>query len=136
MSGNSITKGQKFDRYSSVQIGDNADDFVLDGRFTSPVNDNGPYGFGERALDRPRGDYDIYFEVNVLRDIPSDVATIDNANVIPWFGQPGNGVQNRWNFGTNPQTNTWYSFSDLEDMGYIEIRILESPNNQYDNLVE
>ncbi|MDF1697160.1 MAG: glycohydrolase toxin TNT-related protein [Saprospiraceae bacterium] len=125
-----LIKGLRFDRYGSVlKIDSTMTPYepILTGTFTSPIENGRPYSFGQRALNKPENTYDLYFEIEVLKDLPF---TSLDATVIPWFNQVGNGKQAMWNI---PKAASGYpmTWNDLVDLDYIIIRIKKSPNGSY-----
>ncbi|WP_313091320.1 glycohydrolase toxin TNT-related protein [Chryseobacterium flavum] len=90
-----LQAGQKFDRYSgAVGNYDGTGVPTLGGSFTSPIINGYVYTFTERALNQPENKYDFYYEIDVLNNLlPFKSQTAD---IIPWFGQAGNGKQTMW----------------------------------------
>lgn len=129
-----IKKGQKFDRYGGAFGNTPNGNPNLGGSFTSPVNNNKPYNFGQRALDKTRDKFDFYYEIEVLKDLSF---TSQNADVIPWFGYIGGGKQALWNIPKNPNSADGHSYtlSELAEMGLIKITIKDSPNGKYSELI-
>ncbi|RZS92436.1 EndoU domain-containing protein [Aquimarina brevivitae] len=128
----SLSKGMKFDRYTDDSAGFENDIPIFRSGFTSPLkNDGTPYEFAQRALDRPKSDYDFYYEIEVLKDLPFEG---ELADVIPWFGLVGNGKQTSWDI---PVESSGYpkTFSQLAEEGYIKITIKDSPSGKYSSLV-
>ncbi|WP_158612037.1 glycohydrolase toxin TNT-related protein [Paenimyroides tangerinum] len=129
-----LTKGMKFDRYCSSIGYSEKGNLNLNGNFTSPIENGTPFSFSQRALVKLRNEYDVYYEIEVLKDLPF---TAQNADVIPWFGQLGKGKQSMWNIPKNPNSPKDYSYTltELAEMGYIKITIKESPNGKFKSLV-
>ncbi|WP_109097454.1 fibronectin type III domain-containing protein [Aquimarina sp. AU58] len=129
-----IKKGQKFDRYGGAFGNTPNGNPNLGGSFTSPVNNNKPYNFGQRALDKTRDKFDFYYEIEVLKDLSF---TSQNADVIPWFSYIGGGKQALWDIPKNPNSADGHSYtlSELAEMGLIKITIKDSPNGKYSELI-
>lgn len=125
----SITAGQKFDRYGG-SFGEANGNPVLGGSFTSPVNNNTPYGFGQRALNGAENTYDFHYEIEVLQDLPFKA---QNADVIPWFGQAGGGKQSMWKIPIDDATGYPKTWNKLAEEGYIKITIKNSPSGNFSN---
>lgn len=136
-----IKKGMKFDRYGSPVLDDNKVPLfdknglpVLGGTYTSPVPMEGPYNFEARALKGVESDYTFYYEIEVLQDLPFGGETAD---VIPWHGHAGGGVQTNWHIPANPNSPKGYPYTwnDLAKMGYIKVTIKSTPINDYQKLI-
>lgn len=122
-----IRKGQVFDRYQSyynpsVNTGGYPQ---LTGSFFSPVIDGKSFPYGMRALRNPENTAALYYKVEVLKDLTFGGLS---ATVIPWFGQPGQGLQTSWNIPSGQ------NLTNLAINGDIRITIVSSPNGQYTNL--
>ena len=126
-----ITAGQKFDRYSG-SFGEANGNPVLGGSFTSPVNNNTPYSFGQRALNGAENTYDFHYEIEVLQDLPFKS---QNADVIPWFGQAGGGKQSMWKIPIDDATGYPKTWNKLAEEGYIKIIIKDSPSGNFSNFI-
>lgn len=129
-----IKKGQKFDRYGAAFGNTPNGNPNLGGSFTSPLDNATPYEFGQRALNKSKGEYDFYYEIEALQDLPF---TAQNSDVIPWFGQIGKGKQSMWNIPKNPNSTEGFSYtlSELAEMGLIKITIKASPSGKYSNFI-
>ncbi len=127
----SIKAGQKYDRYSGSFGIDKNGNPILGGSFTSPLNKGTPYQFSQRALNKPIGDYDFYYEIEVLKDLPFKA---QNADVIPWFGQKGGAKQSMWKLPIDETTGYPKTWNKLADEGYIKITIKESPSGKFSDL--
>ncbi|EZH71332.1 hypothetical protein ATO12_10800 [Aquimarina atlantica] len=127
-----IKAGQKFDRYSGSFGLDDKGNPILGGAFTSPLENGKPFKFGERALNKSKGEYDFYYEIEVLQDLPFKA---QNADVIPWFGQQGIGKQSLWDIPKDKITGFPETWNKLAEKGYIKIIIKDSPSGNYNNLV-
>lgn len=125
----SITVGQKFDRYGGA-FGEANGNPVLGGSFTSPINNNSPYSFGQRALNGVENTYDFHYEIEVLQDLPFKA---QNADVIPWFGQAGGGKQSMWKIPIDDATGYPKTWNKLAEEGYIKITIKDSPSGKFSN---
>lgn len=124
-----LTKGMKFDRYQEwFKLGDNGKP-ILGGSFTSPINGS-PYNYAQRALRVSENQNSLYYEIEILKDLPIKG---QSADVIPWFGQVGKGKQMMFKF--QPKGSSYTNFQNLIDEGYIKITIKSSPNGQYINWV-
>lgn len=130
----SLVKGQEYDRYSGAVAWSTDSVPQLGGQFTSPVIDDSPYSFGQRALNKPENDYDFYYEIEVMKELPFKA---QNADVIPWFGQPGLGKQTMWEIpvDTTGAGGYPYTWNQLAEMGYIKVTIKSSPSGKYDKYV-
>lgn len=126
--------GQKFDRYSGA-IGTYNGTGVptLGGSFTSPIINGYVYTFSQRALNQPESAYDFYYEIEVLNNSLPFKSQI--ADIIPWFGQVGGGVQNMWKIPIDATTGYQKTWNKLAQEGYIKITIKKSPSGKYNNLV-
>lgn len=125
-----IRAGQKFDRYGNSLGMDGNGKPILGGTFTSPVTNGTPYSFGQRALSGIESSYDLYYEIEVLEDLPF---TSQNADVIPWFGQEGNGVQSMWKIPIDESTGYAKTWNKLAEEGKIRITIKSSPSGNFSN---
>ncbi|WP_233194528.1 glycohydrolase toxin TNT-related protein [Aquimarina sp. I32.4] len=126
-----IKTGQKFDRYSGNFGIDTNGNPILGGSFTSPLNKGTPYKFGQRALNKSKGEYDFYYEIEVLQDLPFKA---QNADVIPWFGQIGGAKQSMWKMPMDEITGYPKTWNKLAEEGYIKITIKGSPSGNFSNL--
>ncbi|BDD12047.1 hypothetical protein FUAX_44790 (plasmid) [Fulvitalea axinellae] len=128
-----LLSGQEYDRYSNALSGwDGQGEPPLGGSFTSPVKNGQAYSFGQRALNKPEAGYDFYFVIEVLKDLPFKG---QSATVIPWFDQPGDGVQTMWKIPKDPNTGYPLTWNKMAELGYIKITIKKSPSGKYENLV-
>ncbi|VDH15449.1 TANFOR domain [Algoriella xinjiangensis] len=128
-----LKKGMKFDRYGDALRGwDEKGIPPLGGEFTSPIIDGKLFSFGERALNRAESGYNFYYEIEVIKEIPFNG---EAADVIPWFGQIGNGKQMRWKIPIDPLTNYPKTWNKLAEEGYIRIIIKDSPSGKYKSLI-
>lgn len=135
--GYNIRKGQrlipgKYDRYQKTLILDEqtlTDPFkpTFTGTFTSPL-DNGKLPYEARALEGSENSYHLYYEIEILEEL---TFTGDLADVIPWHGHIGEGVQMNFNFPTDWKYDTW---SKLLREDKIKITIKSSPSGKYDVL--
>jgi len=127
-----IKKGMKFDRYQVSDFGtDVKGNPILGGSYTSPVNGK-PYTFEARALENQESYYGLFYEIEVLKDLP--FTTMD-ADVIPWHGHIGGGKQNFWKIPIDPKTGYPKSWNKLAEEGYIRITIKKSPSGKYSSLI-
>jgi len=127
-----LIKGMKFDRYGDAIRGWNGNDLPpLGGEFTSPLNKSS-YDFGQRALNKTESQYDFYYEIEIIKDLPFKG---ESADVIPWFNQVGKGKQMRWKIPIDPATGYPKTWNKLAQEGYIKIIIKDSPSNKYKNIV-
>lgn len=135
--GYNIRKGQrlipaKYDRYQKTLIPREqslTDPFnpTFTGTYTSPL-DNGKLPYEARALEGLENSYDLYYEIEILEEL---TFTGDLADVIPWHGFKGEGVQMNFNFPTDWKYDTW---SKLLREDKIKITIKSSPSGKYDVL--
>lgn len=129
----SITAGQKFDRYSGAIGSYNGTGIPnLGGSFTSPIINGYVYTFTQRALNQEENKYDFYYEIDVLNNLLSFKS--QTADVIPWFGQAGNGKQTMWKISIDPATGFQKTWNKLAQEGYIKVTIKKSPSGKYNNL--
>jgi len=125
-------KPGKYDRYQKTLITDEqniteAFEPTFTGSFTSPLDDvKLPYE--KRALEGPENSYDLYYEIEVLEELPF---TGDLADIIPWHGYEGKGKQMKFNFPKEWDLETW---SRLQRDNKIKITIKSSPSGKYDIL--
>jgi hypothetical protein len=123
-----LKKGMKFDRYQEwFKLGENGKP-TFGGSFTSPINGN-PYSYTQRALRVTENSNPLYYEIEILKDLPIKG---QQADVIPWFGQGGGAKQMMFKFPKNGEIT---NFQQLIDKGYIKITIKKSPNGLYNNWV-
>lgn len=129
-----IQAGQKFDRYSGA-VGNYTGTGVptLGGNFTSPIINGYTYTFTQRALNQPEEKYDFYYEIDVLNNALSFKS--QTADIIPWFGQTGNGKQTMWKIPVDITTGYPKTWNKLAEEGYIKVTIKKSPSGKYNNLV-
>ncbi|WP_299123061.1 TNT domain-containing protein [uncultured Tenacibaculum sp.] len=117
-----LKKGDIFDRYQSwFSLGDNGLP-IFDGEFTAPVPTTGKYSFPERALRGEESSYKLYYEIEVLKDLPIKG---EESTIIPWFNHKGGGKQVLFKFD---KSGKYKSLKDLLDDGYIKITIKDIPN--------
>lgn len=88
----------------------------------APIKDT-PYSYAQRALRVTENKNALYYEIEILKDLPITGTTAD---VIPWFGQVGNGKQTLLKFDTK-----YKNLQSLIDDGYIKINVKSSPNKLY-----
>lgn len=121
-----LQSGQKFDRYSgAVGNYDGTGVPTLGGSFTSPIINGYVYTFTERALNQPENKYDFYYEIEVLNNLlPFKSQTAD---IIPWFGQAGNGKQTMWKIPVDITTGYQKTWNKLAEEGYIKVTIKKKP---------
>jgi hypothetical protein len=124
-----ITKGEVFDRYQTTLDTTQKvnGDPLLTGAFFSPVINGKSFSFGKRALPISKNEAALYYKIEVLKDLSFGG---QSATIIPWFGKPGNGIQEHWDIpldGKYPQ-----SLTKLAQKGDIRITIVDSPNGKYE----
>lgn len=123
-----LKKGMSFDRYgNAIEFIDETP--ILGGEFTSPII-NRKYTFAERALNKLEKEYDFYYEIEVIKDLPF---TGDISDVIPWFGQKGKQV--KWNIPINEESGYKKTWNELVKEGYIKVIIKDSPSGKFKNLI-
>lgn len=128
-----IKTGNKYDRYGSSFGVDDKGNPILGGSFTSPFKRNGTtYTFSQRALRDAENTYDLYFTIEVIKDLPF---TSQNADVIPWFNQPGLAKQAKWNIPIDDNSGFPKTWTTLAYEGYIIVTIVSSPSGKYPNFV-
>lgn len=127
-------KGQRFDRYGSTIGAYTSGVPNLGGSFTSPIIDGRSFTFAQRALNGPENSYDLYYTIEILQDLEFFCR---EADIIPWFNQPGMGIQENWVLPKDPNSPQGYSytFTQLAQMGFIRIVIVSSPSGKYPQLV-
>lgn len=101
----------------------------LGGNFTSPVYNNVSYTFTQRALNQPQENYDFYYHITVVKDCPF---TAQNATVIPWFNQEGNGQQTMWKIPLDEKSGYPLTWNQLAEQGYIKITIVDNPSGKFE----
>lgn len=121
-----LTKGMKFDRYQEEVLVMLHDRPGLGGSFVSPIGKN-PYTFPSRALNGIEADYALYYEIEVLKDLPIKGQMAD---VMPWHGHAGGGKQMMFKFNSE-----YESLEDLIRNKFIKITIKKSPNRQYEKYI-
>lgn len=127
-------KGQLFDRYGFT-IGEYTTGVPnLGGSFTSPIINSRPFSFEQRALNGTKDTYDLYYTIEILQDLEF---FCQEADVIPWFNEPGLAIQEKWIIPKDPNSPKGYSYTytQLAEMGLIRIVILSSPSGKYPQLV-
>ncbi|AZA83563.1 hypothetical protein C1637_15075 [Chryseobacterium lactis] len=129
-----IVAGQKFDRYSGAVGAYNGSGVpTLGGSFTSPIINGYVYTFTQRALNQPENSYDFYYEIDVLNNLLNFKS--QTADIIPWFGQAGNGKQTMWKIPIDMATGYPKTWNKLAEEGYIKVTIKKSPSGKYNNLI-
>ena len=127
-----IKKGMKFDRYQTEGFGiDSKGNPILRGSYTSPIEEFS-YSYAKRALEGEENKYDLFYEIEVLKDLP--FTTVD-ADVIPWHGHVGGGKQNYWKTPIDSGTGYPKTWNKLAEEGYIRIIIKKSPSGKYQSEV-
>lgn len=126
-----IKKGEVFDRYqSSLDTTQNVKGYpLLTGTFFSPVIDGKSFPYGMRALRSPENTAALYYKVEVLKNLKFDG---ESATIIPWFNEPGNGLQIDWEIPLSGKYPT--SLTQLALDGLIRITIVNSPSGLYSGL--
>ena len=127
-----LKAGLKFDRYGNALTIDSITGPLLGGSFTSPILNNKPFKFDQRALNKPEDAYDFYYVIEIIKDLPFN--SLD-ATVIPWFGQVGNGKQTKWNISKDPETGYPLTWNKLVEFGFIKATIKSSPSGKYPQFV-
>lgn len=127
-----LKKGMCFDRYSGA-VGNYTGTGVpiLGGNFTCPVIRNKTYSFGQRALNKAENQYDFYFRIEIMKDLPF---MGQEASIIPWFKQPGLGKQVMWKIPIDTSTGYPTTWNKLAEEGFIKITIISSPSGKYSQL--
>lgn len=90
--------------------------------------DNGKLAYEKRALDGIESSYDLYYEIEILEELPF---TGELADIIPWHGYEGLGEQMKFGFPTEWGHDTW---AKLLENKSVKITIKSSPNCKYDIL--
>ncbi|MDG1332435.1 MAG: glycohydrolase toxin TNT-related protein [Crocinitomicaceae bacterium] len=126
-------KGQMYDRYGKNSGMDANGVPILTGSFTSPIIDDRPFSYGQRALEGTKDSYDYYYTIEIVEDLEF---TCEEADVIPWFKQPGLAIQEKWNIPKDPNSAKGYNYSytQLAQMGLIRITIVSSPSGKFSKL--
>ena len=128
----SLTPPAVYDRYQKEVKVDEEGLPILGGTFTSPIPATGPYDYEARALDGKENEYDLSYEIEILKPLPFDG---EEADIIPWHGHTGNGVQTKMLFPRDPVTGGYpWSWKILEEQGYIKIRYKDSPSGKFEIL--
>ena len=125
----SLTKGMKFDRYQKTVRNITDEKPLITGTYTSPIENGKTFDYAARALEGTENSYDLYYEIEILEDLPF---MGEKAKVIPWHGYKGNGVQTQFKF---PIDNS-LSWQKLEEGGYIKSTLHSSPSGKYEILSE
>ncbi|MEO0789870.1 MAG: glycohydrolase toxin TNT-related protein, partial [Bacteroidota bacterium] len=112
-----LAAGTVLDRYAEAWEGlVSSGNPKLGGSFFSPLDpSNNPYNYAARALKAAEADNVFYFKVTLQTNLLAERAT-----VIPWFGQPGNGVQVRVRMSPN--------ITEFAENGGAIIEIISSPS--------
>ena len=85
-----------FDRYQKeVKINAKTGAPEITGTFTSPLLPSGAFDYEARALEGKEADYDLVYEIEILKPLPF---AGEEADIIPWHGHNGNGVQTKMLF--------------------------------------
>lgn len=123
-----LLKGMRFDRYQKFVNETDISKGVpkLTGSYTSPVENGKTFSYEARALEGTENSYDLYYEVEILKDLPFKG---EQARIIPWHGWKGEGVQTRFNF--SPDLQDW---DKLITKGYIQIKLKSSPSSKFEVL--
>jgi Tuberculosis necrotizing toxin len=101
------------------------------GTFTSPINTS-PYNYSQRALKAAEKENALYYEIEILQDIPFKGETAD---IIPWFGYSGKGKQTKFDIPIDPSTGRPTTWNILARQGLVKITIKKSPNGFYNNFI-
>ncbi|HEX8327878.1 MAG TPA: type VI secretion system tube protein TssD [Hymenobacter sp.] len=119
-----------FDRYQKDVDLDEEGQPALGGTFTSPVPADGALNYEARALEGEEKDYDLMYEIKVLKPFPFQG---EEADIIPWHGHEGNGVQTRMLFPPkDPATGQFpWTWQRLQKEKYIEIKYKSSPSGKF-----
>lgn len=103
------TPPDKFDRYQKTVKVDADGLPILEGKFTSPLPKSGAFDYEARALEGQEKEYDLVYEIELIKPLPF---TGEEAEIIPWHGHTGNGVQTQMLFPPkDPVTGTLSSSS-------------------------
>jgi len=124
------TPPDKFDRYQKkVKVDENGLP-ILEGTFTSPIPEAGPFDYEARALEDQEKDYDLMYDIEVLKPLPF---TGEEAEIIPWHGHAGNGTQTKMLFPPkDPSTGNYpWDWQKLQDEGYVKITYKSSPSGKF-----
>ena len=118
----------KFDRYQeNCRLATDCSP-IIEGSYTSPMNASGKsYSYGELALQAAENKNALYYEIEILDDLPIKG---ELADVIPWHGQVGGGKQMRFKFDGVVENFDW-----LVNNGFIKITIKNSPNGTYSKYI-
>ena len=119
----------KFDRYQK-KVRTNAGLPILEGTFTSPIPKNGAFDYEARALEGQEQEYDLMYEIEVLKPLPFPG---EEAEIIPWHGHMGNSTQTRMVFPPkDPITGKYpWDWEALEEKGYVKITYKKSPSGKF-----
>jgi hypothetical protein len=122
-----------FDRYQKRVRVDEEGLPILEGTFTSPLPAQGAFDYEARALEGQETDYDLKYEIEVLKPLPF---AGEEADIIPWHGHSGNGVQTKMLFPPkDPTTGEFpWSWKKLEEQEYIRVKYKESPSGKFEIL--
>ncbi|MDQ2772126.1 MAG: TNT domain-containing protein, partial [Bacteroidota bacterium] len=124
------TPPDTFDRYQKEVTVDKYGLPVLQGTFTSPVPAGGTFDYEARALEGQEKEYDLAYEIELLKPLPF---AGEEADIIPWHGHTGNGVQTKMLFPPrDPVTGEFpWNWAELKRKGYIKITYKNSPSGKF-----
>lgn len=120
----------KFDRYQKeVELDAKTGNPKITGSFTSPIPSTGAFDYEARALEGQEKDYDLMYEIEVLKPLPF---MGEEATIIPWHGHQGNGTQTKILFPPyDPVIKDYpWSWERLQREGYINITYKNSPSGK------
>jgi hypothetical protein len=124
-------KGQKFDRFQEKVYGHDGQIPELVGSHTAPKLNGKAYTYEQRALKAAEKENALYYEIEILEDLPFGG---QSADVIPWFGQKGLGKQTKFDLpkGANGRDIPW---NKLASEGKVKITILDAPSGTYKDFI-
>lgn len=125
----------KFDRYQKKVKTDGEGRPILEGTFTSPLPKDGAFDYEARALEGKEEEYDLMYEIEVLKPFPFSG---EEADIIPWHGHEGNGTQTKMLFPPrDPVTGNFpWDWQIPEEQEYVRITYKSSPSGKFDILAD
>ena len=151
-----LKEGDRYDRYQgsvfnkalNPATGKNDLDHVtgdefkvtFGGNFVSPLGQAGtpdnPQSFESRALNMAEHEYFFKYTIEILQDVPIAAVYAEQANVIPWYGQPGGGTQTNIVFPAQYQGENWKyeEWKQMQRLNFAKIDLQSSPNGYFEVL--
>ena len=127
-----LKKGQKFDRFQEKVYGSDGQLPELSGVYTAPKINGKAFTYEQRALKAAESENALYYEIEVLEDLPFGG---QSADVIPWFGQKGLGKQTKFDLPINPVNGRAITWNELAKQGKVKITIFDAPSGEYKDFI-